>query len=371
MKRQNPFPITLLHTNAFDTVSLTNSCRKNNLPLETFVFKSSEDLAEGSRNGSSLQLWVLPDTDPEWAELLNRLLSNSPFTFVGIILPQDDPDFERIVYQASAGTVVGINELTNRLLDIIDHGFRKLRAYHRGVWDYRLFAAREGFNQGAARLLHDINSPLTAVQSAFEMMEIDAEKAGRELTVKENLLGKGLVNSRKLTDAWHGLLFKQNSQSDSVDLYEAIRNTLDVMLTRHPEITFTFSPSELHPDAKLQPTPLQVPGSIFGYEQVFYYILQNAVEAVENSKEKKIHLSVDAESGPILINVEDSGPGVAEELAQTLWKDFQTTKREQGHQGMGLGIVRYILMLVGGSIRHLASESLGGACFQIELRLRR
>ena len=71
--------------------------------------------------------------------------------------------------------------------------------------------------------------------------------------------------------------------------------------------------------------------------------------------------------GHAVIEVTDSGAGIAPELAGRLFDAFATTK-PQG-MGMGLKICRSIVELHGGSLTHRPGEG-GGTVFRIQLPLR-
>ncbi len=91
-------------------------------------------------------------------------------------------------------------------------------------------------------------------------------------------------------------------------------------------------------------------------------LLDNAFEAVrEFTGERKVRLFLTDLGTDLIIEVEDSGPGVAEEVAQSLFDKGVTTK---GHldRGIGLYLVRQALDALGGEIT-FARSALGGALF--------
>jgi len=75
--------------------------------------------------------------------------------------------------------------------------------------------------------------------------------------------------------------------------------------------------------------------------------------------------------GAVTITVDDSGPGVPEAAAATIFDPFNTGKagRESAGAGLGLAICRQIAERMGGAIA-LATSPQGGARFQVRLPLR-
>ncbi|MCX5882288.1 MAG: ATP-binding protein, partial [Deltaproteobacteria bacterium] len=73
----------------------------------------------------------------------------------------------------------------------------------------------------------------------------------------------------------------------------------------------------------------------------------NAIQAMP--KGGKILVSIESADSIVNICIEDEGPGVPEELLESLWDPFFTTK-EKG-TGLGLGIVKNIIESHNGGIR--------------------
>ncbi len=99
-------------------------------------------------------------------------------------------------------------------------------------------------------------------------------------------------------------------------------------------------------------------------EQVFTNLLLNACEAMgEQGGELKIRIqrTSDQENG-VMVEIEDSGPGVPPELKEQIFNPFVTTKKTG--VGLGLAIVSKIVDAHGGSVK-LISEPHHGACFRV------
>ena len=75
--------------------------------------------------------------------------------------------------------------------------------------------------------------------------------------------------------------------------------------------------------------------------------------------------------GEVIFTVDDSGPGVPEAAAATIFDPFNTGKagREGAGAGLGLAICRQIAERMGGAIS-LGASPQGGARFQVRLPLR-
>jgi signal transduction histidine kinase len=100
-------------------------------------------------------------------------------------------------------------------------------------------------------------------------------------------------------------------------------------------------------------------------QQVLINLILNAVEAMKVSAERPREIVIrSAKSADgVLVQVQDSGPGVEPELANRIFEPFFTTKPEG--TGMGLSISRSIVQSHGGELMLIPSSV--GALFQFTL----
>jgi two-component system sensor kinase FixL len=102
-------------------------------------------------------------------------------------------------------------------------------------------------------------------------------------------------------------------------------------------------------------------------EQVLVNLVRNAMDAMEAANSEQRSIAVEARrkgNRAIEISVADTGPGVAAEVADTIFDPFVTTKPLG--MGMGLSISRSIVESHGGSLRMVRSDR-SGAIFIVDL----
>ncbi|MEM1347338.1 MAG: ATP-binding protein [Myxococcota bacterium] len=108
--------------------------------------------------------------------------------------------------------------------------------------------------------------------------------------------------------------------------------------------------------------------------QVFVILLDNAILAMQRDdlERREIALSASPSRDGLHIVVEDSGPGIPGALEATLFEPFVTGRKREGKSagtGLGLAIARSVVERHGGSLTASRSELLGGARFDVALRL--
>jgi sensor histidine kinase regulating citrate/malate metabolism len=77
-------------------------------------------------------------------------------------------------------------------------------------------------------------------------------------------------------------------------------------------------------------------------------LIDNAIDAVQAGGWVDVQVRRDGED--VLVTVRDSGPGVAQELADKIFRSGFTTKSADGHRGLGLALISRICTARGGSI---------------------
>jgi signal transduction histidine kinase len=99
--------------------------------------------------------------------------------------------------------------------------------------------------------------------------------------------------------------------------------------------------------------------------QVLINLLRNAAQAaLKRAGEPWVRLGLSGNAGHVWIEVEDSGPGVPENLRGDVFLPFFTTRAEG--TGVGLNLARQVVVAHGGSI-DISDGGAGGALFRIVL----
>jgi two-component system sensor kinase FixL len=114
---------------------------------------------------------------------------------------------------------------------------------------------------------------------------------------------------------------------------------------------------------------LDIRGNSNQLRQVLLNLMLNAGQAMEQSPKKLITVTTRAaDAGFAEILVADTGPGLAEDVKDKLFKPFFTTKRRGQGTGLGLSVSRTIIEAHRGQIRAEGAPG-QGATFIIRLPL--
>ena len=116
------------------------------------------------------------------------------------------------------------------------------------------------------------------------------------------------------------------------------------------------------------PAALDVIGSPGQVQQVVMNLVQNAADATENARERRLEISGGIEAGEAAIEFRDSGPGIPAENLDKLFDPFFTTKPVGRGTGLGLAISYGIVERHGGKLT-AGNHPKGGALFGLRLPL--
>jgi PAS domain S-box-containing protein len=125
-------------------------------------------------------------------------------------------------------------------------------------------------------------------------------------------------------------------------------------------------------ELELGPMP-PVRGDRAQLEQVILNLLNNAEQALRprvdghrSTSQGHILIRTRHEEPEIIVEVEDNGPGVPDDVRSDIWDPFWTSKEEGEGTGLGLTVVHTIVVDHGGSVS-LERGALGGARFVVRL----
>ena len=201
-----------------------------------------------------------------------------------------------------------------------------------------------------ASSVHEINNPIQGLLTFSHLMEDmlregepsseDFEKFKKFLPLMSNELERcGNIMSSLLSFSRQSAM-----EYNSVDLNEV----LDAVLTlTHHKIEL----QNIQLRTKLHPGPLLVHGDINQLQQCFLNLIFNAIEAMTEGGKLSVVSELDSVDKNALIEIQDTGCGIHEEVLDHIFDPFFTTKEEGEGTGLGLSITHGIVKSHGGNIK--------------------
>jgi len=213
-------------------------------------------------------------------------------------------------------------------------------------------AAARSVSGLAAVLAHEIKNPLSGIRGAAQLLEPGLSDQDRSLT---QLICSETDRIRNLVDRMEVFGDERPLTKEPVNIHDVldhVRRLCESGVGRGIRYLEDYDPS-------LPP----VPGNRDKLVQAFLNLVKNAIEAIgekrdhgrivmQTSFRPGVRLSVPGSgkriSLPLMIQVEDNGPGIPEHLKSHLFDPFVTTK--QSGTGLGLALVAKIIGDHGGIV---------------------
>jgi signal transduction histidine kinase len=283
-------------------------------------------------------------------------------------------DYEQLKekHEALLASEARYRDLAAQLDERVKEQIRTIEATQRQLYQSEKMAA---VGQLAAGIAHEINTPIGFIRSnlhtALDYREqlADALRGagcadGADLAfvlddlrdlLKESIEGTDRVG--RIVAALKDFSHVDRAAMAPTDLNEIIRSVREVLA---PEVA-----GRVDIALELDPLPA-VRCHVANMGQVFYNLLLNAVQAVEETGVVRVRSTV--RNDCVMVTIEDDGVGIAPEHLARVHEPFFTTREVGKGTGLGITVSDDIVQAHGGDIR--IDSTLGrGTCVTVKLPL--
>ncbi|MCB9898953.1 MAG: HAMP domain-containing histidine kinase [Planctomycetes bacterium] len=216
-------------------------------------------------------------------------------------------------------------------------------------------------------IVHDLNGPLATILGSLSMLH----KRHADDARSTRLVEMGLEQARRQESRIRQVLDVFSAEIASMQGFSTDPEHAPDAAAAAARVARTLQPAFQHKGVRLRllPDPLdarrsRVVGDADRLERVLENLLENALR--HSSRDQAVTLALRDDGHEVVITVEDQGPGVAPEMADTLFEKFGRARHGGGAAGLGLFFCRYTVLSWGGSIVHEAVRP-HGARFVVRL----
>lgn len=263
-----------------------------------------------------------------------------------------------------AGLQPGDNEVVTAVLQQGADTWRRIRL----VGDLESARLKNEVEQLRSVLLssvsHDLKSPLAAMMGAAESLQLLDEQLNKEDRV--DLVDTILQESRRLDSYIQNLLDMTRLgygtlkiERDWVSVADIIGSALSRLKRYFPTVKTDYRAQT--------PLPLLYVHAAL-LEQALFNILENAARFTPPGE--RITVTVRQRANTCIIEIEDKGPGIPEELREQIFDMFYVVSegdQKKQNTGMGLAICKGMVGAHGGNVRATAGSDNKGTRFIVEL----
>ena len=214
----------------------------------------------------------------------------------------------------------------------------------------------------ATSIAHELNQPLTAIANYVETAEELLQNCDEETLeiVREAMkdCAQQSVRAGQIVRRLRDFISRGESERRIESLERVVNEASALAMVGAGERGIAL-------EVRLDPAVDRVLIERIQVQQVILNLVRNAMEAMAASSVRRLRItSRPAGDGLVQVSIEDSGPGLAPEVAERLFQPFVSTKAEG--MGLGLSICHTIIQGQGGRI-WTETSGFGGTAFNFTL----
>lgn len=222
----------------------------------------------------------------------------------------------------------------------------------------------------ARAMMHEIGNIITPINLAFSIVK-DIVRGDEKLMTKKNIIPSLEAIEVRLSRMNRMLETYKNARSpllseESVYIADIIEETMKMCLYQLDKEGITSS-------IRLDDDKIQILVSRIELVIVFYNLIINAIDAMRRHSQtvsKRLIIRGQLRKKYYVVDVEDRGCGIKEEIKSQIFNLDFSTKLNEGGTGMGLFLVQQLLKRRGGKIR-IKSTAVGkGTTFEVKIPIK-
>ena len=206
-----------------------------------------------------------------------------------------------------------------------------------------------------ANAAHEMRTPLTTINGLLEGLAYDAipeNKKGESIDLMRN-------ETKRLIRLVNENLDYERIRSGQLKLNLAEFNASEALKKIVKQLTPKAQKVNDHFELNM-PSSVKIYADYDRFVQIFYNIIQNAIQFTTNGT---IKVSVSHQDHGTTIAIADNGIGMTQEQLNNIWERYykvdQSRARTKGESGLGLAIVRQLIQQHKGKIHVTSTEGKG------------
>ena len=303
------------------------------------IFGYSEDQLRQLKN---IEI-IAPECRQEVSEIIQRK-SEKTYETIGM-----KKDGTRINLLVQARNII-LNGIQCRVASIRDiTAETKMKSELEDYKQKMLQSQRHAYiNYTGSIVAHQLNQPLTVINMLLGQIKDDLAKGKTNLSEIFAHIDDCLYESNNTAQIMSK--FRQSLNDPSwkiahhIKLCDSAQKTISALKNRaeHAKLDIETQGLDDLPKIYMNENAL---------EQIFFIIIQNAIEATDGTKQRKLRIKGIFIDNHVMISFKDNCGGIEPHCLEEIFKPFFTTKENKQGMGLGLEIVHRIMITSGGKIK--------------------
>ncbi len=198
----------------------------------------------------------------------------------------------------------------------------------------------------ASIIAHEMKQPLFGIKSYAQLLLEELDESSRSHRKVENILKQAQLLEKMVARIRDFSRVQEADAFTEVDVNVPVRDALELISHRAKKFSINLQQN-------LADSLPRVKGNANRIQQVVLNLLDNALDAIEETSGGTVGVRTFSTDGFVCILIYDTGPGIPEELKERIFEPFYTTKGQGKGTGLGLYICSEIVKEHGGEIKLL------------------
>src|SRR3989440_5868130 len=216
----------------------------------------------------------------------------------------------------------------------------------------------------AAGVAHEVNNPLASISSLIQILQTrtGADPNDKQTAETREMLRLIQTQIARITQVLRGMTAFARARPPArapLDLRRTLEQSLRLA-------SFDKAFKRLRVTTEFDETAPYVSADADQMQQVFLNLLLNARDAMPDGGDLRITMRHDSNTDELVIEIADTGPGIAPEHRAHVFDPFYSTKPAGAGTGLGLAVCYGIVTAHGGRIE-LAANNSRGTCARVTL----
>ena len=218
--------------------------------------------------------------------------------------------------------------------------------------------------QYSSQIVHNLNNPLQGIQGSLDMARFLLSDENPDLKKLTKYLQNIQTSSTDIEKIITGILIHVRDETlfntEQIDINEIIKRELEFF-----ELNYIYR-NQIEKKVDLSDNLPSVAANPIHIKQIIDNLVKNAIDAMENTLDKKLTIETFLEDKAVAVRISDTGEGIFKENLKKIFSPDFTTKPISKGTGLGLASVKTMVDAYSGDIQ-VKSKRGEGTTFVIRI----
>jgi nitrogen fixation negative regulator NifL len=194
-----------------------------------------------------------------------------------------------------------------------------------------------GLREAIAAAEFQLQGPFNMLKAALGILQRRGNEEHNGTVI--DVLRQALASGQQALEVLRGAMPREQPEVPTrLNLNQSLRDVLSLVTERMLTLGVQV-------DWRPAPQLLPVIGCENRLRAIFKQLVDNALDAMDSPgiRRRELRMSTDSNGDVVRIVIEDTGPGIPDDLRLRIFEPFFSTKEAAGHAGMGLSMVREVV----------------------------